>query len=411
MPLTAKGVESAKPRPGAKVTKLSDGGGLQLWITPTGSKLWRLAYRFGGKQKLVAIGAYPLISLKEARERRDEHRKVLERGRDPSVERKVRASNTFNVVADDYLAWMKSVGRAEATIAKNSWLIDMARPSLGPRPISEIDSGDVFAVLKGIEARGKRESARRARAVIGAVFRRGIAEGKVTADPTVALQRQLAAPEVTPRAALLTRSEFGALLRAIDGMDEQPITRAALRLCALLAPRPGELRLAEWGEFDLDAAVWSIPKGRMKMRRPHVVPLSPLAIEVLLDLRKITGKGRFLFPSTRGPDRAMSDGTLNAALRRLGFTKDQATSHGFRASFSTFANEAKTTDAEGRPQVRMWDADAIERQLAHGDEDEIRGAYNRSPYWEERVRLMTWWAAECAAMARGAEVLQFARSA
>lgn len=233
MPLTAKGVESAKPRPGAKVTKLSDGGGLQLWITPTGSKLWRLAYRFGGKQKLVAMGAYPLISLKEARERREEHRKVLERGRDPSVERKVRASNTFNVVADDYLAWMRSVGRAEATIAKNSWLIDMARPSLGPRPISEIDSGDIFAVLKGIEARGKRESARRARAVIGAVFRRGIAEHKVTTDPTVALRRQLASPEVTPRAALLTRSEFGALLRAIDGMEEQPTTRAALRaLCS-----------------------------------------------------------------------------------------------------------------------------------------------------------------------------------
>lgn len=147
------------------------------------------------------------------------------------------------------------------------------------------------------------------------------------------------------------------------------------------------------------------------MRRPHVVPLSPRAVEVLLDLREMTGKGRFLFPSTRGPDRAMSDGTLNAALRRLGFTKDQATSHGFRASFSTFANEAKTIDAEGRPQTRMWDADAIERQLAHGDEDEIRGAYNRSPYWEERVRLMNWWAAECAAMARGAEVITLARSA
>lgn len=411
MTLTAKGVESAKPRPGAKVTKLSDGGGLQLWITPTGSKLWRLAYRFGGKQKLVAIGAYPVISLKEARERRDEHRKVLERGRDPSVERKVRLSNTFSVVADDYLAWMKSVGRAEATIAKNSWLIDMARPSLGPRPIAEITSGDIYSVLRAIEASGRRESARRARAVVGAVFRRAIAEGKVTGDPTVALQRQLAAPKVTPRAALLTRSEFGALLRAIDGMDEQPITRAALRLCALMAPRPGELRLAEWSEFDLDAAVWSIPAGRMKMRRPHVVPLSPRAIEVLLDLRQMTGKKRFLFPSTRTPDRPMSDGTLNAALRRLGFTKDQATSHGFRASFSTFANEAKTTDAEGTPQTRMWDADAIERQLAHGDEDEIRGAYNRSPYWEERVRLMTWWAGECAAMARGAEVLQFARSA
>lgn len=411
MPLTAKGVESAKPRPGAKVTKLSDGGGLQLWITPTGSKLWRLAYRFGGKQKLIAIGAYPIITLKEARERRDEHKRVLERGRDPSVERRVKASNTFNAVADEYLTWLKSAGRAEATIAKNAWLIDMARPSLGTRPIAEITSADIFGVLKGIEARGKRESARRARAVIGAVFRRAIAEGRVSGDPTVALQRQLAAPDVKPRAALLTRAEFGSLLRAIDGMDEQPITRTALRLCALLAPRPGELRLAEWSEFDLDAAVWCIPAGRMKMRRPHLVPLSPKAVQLLLELREMTGKARFLFPSTRTPDRAMSDGTLNAALRRLGFTKDQATSHGFRASFSTFANEARTTDADGKSQSRMWDADAIERQLAHGDEDEIRGAYNRSPYWDERVRLMTWWAAECAAMARGADILQFAKPA
>jgi integrase len=253
--------------------------------------------------------------------------------------------------------------------------------------------------------------ARQARAVIGAVFRSGIADGKVTGDPTVALQRQLAAPNVTHRAAILGSVEFGGLLRAIEGMDAQPITRAALQLCALLAPRPGELRLAEWGEFDLDAVVWIIPTGRMKMRRPHASPLSPVAISILQNLHTMAGLGRFLFPHTRTPDRAMSDGTLNAALRRLGFTKDEVTSHGFRATFSTFANEAKQRDADGKPGSRMWDPDAIERQLAHGDDNEIRGAYNRSPYWDERVRLMTWWADECAAMARGAEILAFAKKA
>lgn len=398
MPLTARGIETAKPNIGAKVTKLSDGGGLQLWITPTGSKLWRLAYRFAGKQKLLALGAYPIVSLKEARERRDQQKRVLESGRDPSVERKVSAANTFAAVADEYLEQMKSDGRAETTIAKNTWLLDFARPALGARPIAEITSADILAVLRGIERRGKRESARRARAVVGAVFRFGIANSKVTGDPTVALQRQLAAPDVTHRAALLDREGFGGLLRSIDGMDAQPITRCALRLCALLAPRPGELRLAEWSEFDLDVAVWVVPAGRMKMRRPHASPLSPQAIAMLRDLQEMTGKGRFLFPSTRTPNRAMSDGTLNAALRRLGYTKEDATSHGFRVSFSSLANESG-----------KWHPDAIERQLAHADDDAVRGAYARSPYWAERVRLMTWWADECDAMARGAEIVQFAR--
>lgn len=399
MPLTARGIETAKPKAGSKVTKMSDGGGLQLWITPTGSKLWRLAYRFAGKQKLLALGAYPIISLREARERRDEQKRLLEGGRDPSVERKVSAANTFDAVANEYLEQMKADGRAETTIAKNSWLLDFARPTLGARPIAEITSADILAVLRGIERRGKRESARRARAVIGAVFRFGIANSKVASDPTVALQRQLAAPEVKHRAALLDRKALGGLLRSIEGMDAQPITRSALWLCALLAPRPGELRLAEWSEFDLDGAVWVVPAGRMKMRRPHASPLSPQAVSILRELQEMTGKGRFLFPSTRTPNRAMSDGTLNAALRRLGYTKTDATSHGFRASFSSLANESG-----------KWHPDAIERQLAHADDDAIRGAYARSPYWAERVKLMSWWADECDAMAHGGEILQFERA-
>lgn len=382
-------------RSGDKLVKLTDSDGLQLWLMPSGAKLWRFAYRFGGKQKALAIGAYPALSLAEARERRDAQRKLLAVGRDPSVEKAVSAANTFNALADEYLAQMQVDGRAITTIEKNGWLLGFARPALGVRPIAEVSSGDVLAVLRSIEAGGKRESARRARAIIGGVFRLAIAQGKATNDPTVALRGQLKPPSVQHRAAILDAKPFGGLLRAIWGDEAMdPTTQAALKLAALLAPRPGELRLAEWQEFDLDGAVWAIPAGRMKMRRDHATPLSPEVVVVLRDLHNLTGSGRLVFPSIRSKERSMSDGTMNAALRRLGFTKDQASAHGFRATFSSLANESG-----------KWHPDAIERQLAHADDDAVRGAYARSPYWAERIKMMTWWADECQRLRHGGKVI------
>ena len=386
-------IKAAKPA--ERVRKLSDGNGLQLWIMPTGGKLWRLAYRYGGKQKTLALGSYPVVRLADARIRAEEHRKVLADQRDPSVVRRQADDNTFDSMADAYLQKLEREGAALSTRDKNAWLLSFARPVIGSRPISKIATVEVHPIIEALQDRGRRESARRARAVIGAVFRFAIGKGLAENDPTIALQRQFKAPEVKHRAALTEAKPFGALLRAIDDFDGQPTTKAALLLCAMLAPRPGEIRQAEWSEFDLEAKVWVVPAGRMKMRRPHASPLSVQAVAILADLRKMSGTGKLLFPSIRSKDRPISDGTLNAALRRLGFTKDDATAHGFRASFSSLANESG-----------KWHPDAIERQLAHTDDDAIRGAYNRSPFWAERVKMMEWWGDEIDRMREGGKVSQ-----
>jgi integrase len=235
-----------------------------------------------------------------------------------------------------------------------------------------------------VEARGRLETARRLRSKIGEVFRYAVATGRAENDPTGALKGALAAPIVKHRAAIVEPKAFGGLLRALAAYQGAPETAAALKLLPLTLARPGELRAAEWAEFDLDAAVWSIPAGRMKMKRPHRVPLAPQAIAVLRELKELTGDGKFLFPSFRSRSRCMSENTINAALRRLGFTKDEMTGHGFRASASSILNESG-----------LWNPDAIERQLAHVDNNSIRRAYARADFWEERVKMMAWWADKC----------------
>lgn len=267
-------------KPGNAVRKLSDGDGLQLWIMPTGAKLWRLAYRYDGKQKLLAIGPYPTVSLVSARRKRDDARKLLADGKDPSAQKKLDKTarlmanaNTFDALADDYLAKMKRNQRAETTISKVEWLLDHARHSLGQRPINEIEPVEVLAVLQPIETAGKLETATRVRETIGAVFRHAIQTVRAKADPTQALRGAIATPKAKSRAAITDPVAFGGLLRAVDGFMGQPTTKAALQLAALLACRPGELRHAAWAEFDLDGHVWSIPAERMKMRRPHRIPL------------------------------------------------------------------------------------------------------------------------------------------
>lgn len=387
MTLTDAAIRAAKLQEGRTI-KLSDGGGLQLWVTPSGSKLWNIAYRFGGKQLKLSVGAYPAIELKNAREQRDAAKRLLAVGINPGQQKKTAAlikanakANTFDAIADDLLNKKKREAKAERTLGKIEWLLSLARPSLGARPITEISAPDVLSVLRTVEARGRHETARRLRATIGEVFRYAVATGHAEADPTGALKGALTTPTVQHRAAITEPKAFGALLRAIATYDGAPETRTALELLALTFVRPGELRAAEWAEFDLDTAIWSIPGEKMKMNRPHRVQLAPRAVEILRDLQALTRNGKFLFPSIRSASRCMSENTINAALRRMGFAKDEMTGHGYRAVASTLLNESG-----------KWNADAIEAQLAHVENNSVRRAYHRADYWDERVLMMGWWA-------------------
>lgn len=399
MPLSDLQVRNAKP--GEKDRKVSDGGGLHLLVKTDGARYWRLAYRFGGKQKLLALGVYPEVSLLQARKSRDAAKDQLKADLDPSAERKrekllkqITDANTFGGIADEYLAKLAADGRAEATLNKVTWLLEFARPALSDRPITKISAAEVLAVLREVERRGRLESARRLRSTVGSVFRYAIATTRAENDPTVALRGALTTPQPVARAAVTEPKALGALLRAIDSYQGQPETHAALRLMALLFPRPGELRAAEWAEFDLDQAVWIIPAARTKMRRPHRVPLPPQAISVLKELHEITGRGKLAFPSVRSSQRCISENTLNAALRRLGYAKDEATAHGFRATASTLLNECG-----------KWNPDAIERQLAHVESNAVRRAYTRGEHWDERMLMMAWWADYLDGLRTGGEVI------
>ncbi len=399
MPLTEFQVRSAKAA--EKVTKLSDGGGLQVWVYPDRAKRWRLAYRFAGAQKVLAIGVYPTVGLKEARAAREDAKRLLGNGVDPAwakkqtkLERATSAANTFEAIAKELVEKKRGEGKAFNTIMKTEWLLSFANPMIGARPVKEIGAPEVLAVLRTVESRGRRETAKRLRATIGQVFRYAVATARAEGDPTGALAGALAAPVVKHRAAIVEPKAFGGLLRSIASYEGSPETLAALELLALTFVRPGELRSAEWSEVDLDSTVWSIPGEKMKMRRPHRVPLSPRAVAVLRDLHTITGKGRYLFPSARSSSRCMSENTINAALRRLGFKQDEMTAHGFRSAASSILNESG-----------LWNPDAIERQLAHVDADSVRRAYARADFWDERVRMMGWWADKCDELRRGGVVL------
>lgn len=319
MPLTDMEVRTAKPS--TRLVKLSDGGGLQLWIMPDGAKRWRFAYRLAGVQKVLAIGVYPATGLREAREAREEAKRPLAEGQDPAfVKKSVKAAkaaasaNTFEAVASDLLDKKRREGKAEKTIEKLEWLLGLALPFIGSRCITEITAPEILAVLRRVEARGKHETATRLREIIGGVFRFAVATGRAESDPTGALRGALTTPKVQHRAAIIEPKAFGGLLRAIAGYDGAPETRAALELLALTFVRPRELRAAEWAEFDLDAGVWAIPAEKMKMKRPHRVPLAPRAVALLRELQAMTGGGKFLFPSIRSA--AASCGELMVELVR-----------------------------------------------------------------------------------------------
>jgi integrase len=385
MALSDLAVRSAKPGP--KPFKLADERGLFLYVTPAGGKLWRLKYRFLGKEQLLTFGGYPDVSLKEARDRRDSARKTIAEGKNPAVEKKraaaaatISAANTFKSVAEEVIAKGKHEGRATATLTKAEWFMSMLEPALGSRPIAEIEAYELLAVLKKIEAAGHHETARRMLSFASRVFRYAVATTRARSNPAADLRGALVAPKVKHHAAVIEPMAFGQLLRAIDGFEGQPATQLALRLAPHVFLRPGELRQAEWAEIDLEAAVWRIPPAKMKMDREHVVPLSTQSIRILREAQPLSGRGRYVFPSVRSVHRPMSENTINGALRRLGYSQEEMTGHGFRSSASTLLNESG-----------IWSTDAIERALAHGDTNQIRAAYHRGAHWPERVRMAQWW--------------------
>lgn len=384
MPLSDVAIRKAKPT--GKVQRLFDGGGLYLEISPAGGKLWRQKYRFGGKEKRLAHGAYPDVSLALARERRDEARKLLAIGIDPADHRKAekaageeRAGNSFEVIAREWLDRQTWVDSYKTKVV--AWLEKDVFPWVGAEPIADLKAPDFLRVARRIESRGAVESAHRVMQTCGQIIRYAIATGRADSNPIPDLKGALAPPKEAHHAAITDPAEIGGLLRAIDAYTGSFITRCALQLAPLVFVRPGELRNAEWAEFDLKAAEWNIPAEKMKGRQPHLVPLSRQALAILSELQPYTGVRQYVFPGARSPRRPMSNNAITGALRRMGFDSDTMTGHGFRAMARTVLDE-----------VLGFRPDYIEHQLAHAVRDPLGRAYNRTSHLPERRKMMQTWA-------------------
>jgi integrase len=398
MPLTDTAIRNAKPA--EKITRLFDGGGLYLELSPSGGKWWRLKYRMDGKEKRLSLGVYPDVGLKDARQRRDEARKLIAAGTDPSEARKAEKSarkvavlNTFEAVAGAWLERSDDKWDSGTRDKVRASLVNHVFPRIGRLPISSIRPSDVRELVQAIEAGGARETAGRVFQRIRAVYRYAVAHELTESDPTYPLKPAeiLGRLCVRHRAALSER-EVPQFLQLLSQYQGDPATKSALHLLMLTAVRPGELRGALWEEFDLTRALWRIPAERMKMKTEHIVPLSAQALALLQVLRPAADAKGLVFPSPYYPGKSISDGTLNSALARMGY-KGTATAHGFRTLFSTCANEAG------------WNTDVIEKQLAHEERDDVRGAYNRASWLPERVKLMQWWGDQLDALAKGATVI------
>lgn len=380
--LTEKAIIAAKPK--EKLYRISDGKGegLHLEIAPNGSKRWRLRFRLGGKEKMISLGVYPAVSLKEAREKAQTARKNLQQGINPSENTgKIKVSETlFRVVAREW--WEKFLAPNGGRYPSDAWrrIERETFPFIGDMDLTEITTPIILGVLKRIEARGNVETTHKVKSYINQIMRFGVACGHIASNPAADLIGALAPRRKQPRAAIIDPKEAGALMRAIKGYEGSVIVRCALQLAALTFVRPGELRTAEWSEVDLESAEWRIPAAKMKMKRPHIVPLARQAVTVLNELNFLTGHGSFLFPSARGGGRPMSDMAVNAALRRMGYTADKMVGHGFRAMASSLLAEQE------------WSTDAIECQLAHAEKNKVRAAYHRSDHLAERKRMMQAWA-------------------
>lgn len=404
MPLTDIKIKNAKPgiKPdGTKTTKpyrISDERGLYLEVSSSGGKYWRFKYRIHGKEKRLSVGIYPDVSLKLARERRDNARKQVAEGIDPSDTRKAEkiaqaGLESFELVAREWhskhkINWSEShASRTLTRLEKNVF------PWLGKKNIAEIKPPELLQVLRRVESRGALETAHRILQVCGQVFRYAVATGRAERDAAADLKGALPPAKPKHLASIVDPKKIGELLRTIESYSGAFTTICALKLAPLVFVRPGELRKAEWSEFDLDNAEWRIPPNKMKMKTLHIVPLSSQAISILKELEPLTGTGKYLFPSVRSTSRPMSENTVNGALRRLGYTKEDMTGHGFRSMASTLLNE------------QGWNRDAIERQLAHSERDGIRAAYNYAEYLPERKKMMQAWADYLDGLANGTNVL------
>ncbi|HIB82766.1 MAG TPA: DUF4102 domain-containing protein [Gammaproteobacteria bacterium] len=381
MPLTNLKVDKAKPK--EKQYKLADERGMYLLIHPKGGKWWRLDYRFQGKRKTLSLGTVPDVSLKEARKKRDEARSILEDGADPSYYRasaKAFGEDSFEAVAREWFEKFRGQWAQSHAVKILGRLEKDLLPWVGSRPIDAIEPPELLRVIRRVEHRGALDTAHRIQQIASRVFRYGVATGRCSRDPTTDLKGALPPNRANHFATITDPKEIGGLLRAIDGYQGSPVTRCALTLAPLVFVRPGELRHAEWTEIHPDRAEWRIPAAKMKMKRDHIVPLSDQVIHILEEIKPLTGNGRYVFPSVLTTGRPMSDNTINSALRRLGYSKDEMTGHGFRSMASTVLNE------------NGWTPDAIERQLAHVEGNSVRAAYNYAEHLEERRRMMQWWA-------------------
>ncbi len=385
MPLTDIKVKRAKPR--VKAYKLADSEGLFLLVTPKGAKYWRLKYRFNGKEKLLALGVYDQVTLLEARTKRNAARSLLAKEIDPGLlkqERKrtnkIAAENNFEGIAREWHAKFSPQWSPKHSFRVINQLEKEIFPWLGRRAISEVSAPELLSALRRVENRGAIETAHRTHQICGQVFRYAIATGRAERDLSLDLRGALPPSRKKHHATLTDPNAIGELMRAIKDYEGHFVTKCALRLASILFVRPGELRKAEWSEFDLNSAEWRIPPEKMKMRVTHIVPLSHQAVLILNELFPLTGNRKYVFPSVRTFARPMSENTVNAALRRLGYTKDEICGHGFRSMASTLLNE------------HGWNRDAIERQLAHAERNNIRAAYNYAEYLPERRKMMQHWA-------------------
>jgi len=406
MPLTDTAIRNAKPT--AKALKLTDGGGLYLLLNPNGSRWWRLDYRHSAKRKTISLGTYPDTGLKDAREKRDAARKLLAAGIDPGEQRKAvkaageeKAANSFEIVAREWF------GKQSATWAESHSSKILLRlesylfPWLGDRPIADLTAKELLTAVRRIEERGAVESAHRTLQNCGQIFRYAIATGRAERNLAADLRGSLSPVKATHRAAITDPQAIGGLLRAMDDYQGSIVTKCALRLAPLLFVRPGELRAMEWAELDLDTAQWNIPADKMKMREPHLVPLSAQAVAILREIGPLTGRdgrGRYVFPSARSPKRAMSNNAVLSALRRMGYAKEEMSGHGFRAMARTILDEVLHV----RP-------DYIEHQLAHAVRDANGRAYNRTSHLPERRAMMQQWADYLDALKAGGNVMPMKR--
>nr|WP_132388557.1 integrase arm-type DNA-binding domain-containing protein [Novosphingobium sp. PhB165] len=398
--LTAQSVAHARPQ--SKPYKLSDRDGLYLLIKPSGARYWRMNYHFHKVQKTASFGRYPEVGLAEARERLLDARRLLKDGIDPNrqaklnkIEASVAAANTFRAIAEEWLEKVRLEERSSKSIKKYEWQLGLVMPDLGGCPISTITAHEVLLALKKIEKTRKFYTAVSTRALCSQIFRFAIATARADRDVCADLRGALVTPKAIHRAAITKPKEAGALIRAIESYEGASLTRIALRLQAHVFARPGELRHAEWAEIDLERAVWTIPAHKMKMRRPHSVPLSRQVVEIIREIEHGPIFSLYLFPSVRSTKRPMSDMTINAALRRLGYGPEDMSAHGFRAMAATLLNE-----------MGIWNPDAIERQLAHIEANSVRRAYTRGQHWDERVRMMQHWSDYLDTLRGGAEIIR-----